>query len=294
MSLPSKTLRPGLLVSLKTSITGDNVEYTKTIIEEEHIDETGALVGSWQTDKTVADAAEQELAVKVRSKARAFITGVCAKSDFGYLCPESNEAALEVAIRKAVDVCTEFNLSARITEVNCFAITGRIAADDVQAVRAIKGELNGLLETVEESIKALDVDAARAALNKATKLGMMLAPEAQKGLQETVELSRAVAVKVAKAIKAGTQAAEVIDAATLAALASSRTAFLDLDGATEVQAPADTTGRALDLEPQDSVEDEAAVAAASGNDLDLDFGDDAEPVREAAPTRELELEDMLA
>ena len=274
MSLPSKTLRPGLLVGLKTSITGDNVEYVKTVLEEEHTDEFGALVGSWQTDKTVADAAEQERGSKVRSKARSLITSVCARSDFGYLCPESREADLEAAITKATEICTEFNLSARITEVNFFAITGRIAADDVQAVRAIKGELNDLLETAEASIKGLDVDTARAALTKATKLGMMLAPDAQKGLEETIDLSRAVAIKIAKAIKAGEVAAEVIDEATLTALSASRTAFLDLDGETELQAPVDTTGRALDLEP---------LAEA---DLLI-----AEP---AAPAIDLELEEMLA
>src|ERR1035437_7255647 len=154
MSLPSKTLRPGLLVGLKTSITGDNVEYVKTVLEEEHTDEFGALVGSWQTDKSVADAAEQEAASKIRSKARGFITSVCARSDFGYLCPESREAQLEAAIKNAQELCAEFNSSARLSQVNFFAITGRIAADDVQAVRAIKSELNGLLETVEPRIKA--------------------------------------------------------------------------------------------------------------------------------------------
>ena len=176
MSLPSKILRPGLLVGLKTSISGTNVEYNKTELEAEHTDEFGVLISSWKTDKSIADAVEQEAAVKVRSKARSLITSVCARSDFGYLCPESKEADLERAIRDAQALCSEFNLTASLTEVNFFAITGRIAVDDVQAVRAIKSELNSLLETVETSIKALDVETARDAMGKAKKLGMMLAP----------------------------------------------------------------------------------------------------------------------
>lgn len=266
MSLPSKTLRPGLLVGLSTSIKGDNVDYTKVVLEEEHVDEFGVLVSSWQTDKTVADAAEFERATKVRSKARSLVTSVCAKSDFGYLCPESREADLETAIKQAQVLCDEFNLTARITEVNFFTITGRIAADDVQAVRAIKSELNGLIETMDAGIKGLDVDAVRAAANKAKKLGTMLAPDAQKRLQETIDQYRAVAVKV---VKAGEQAAEAIDEATLTALAGARTAFLDLDGAIEVQAPADTTGRALDLEPTEFVGD-AEASAARPVDLELE------------------------
>lgn len=268
MSLASKTLRPGLLVGLSTKITGDNVEYNKVVLEEEHVDEFGVLVSSWQTDKSVADAAEFEQATKVRSKARSLITGICAKSDFGYLCPDTREADLEVAVKAAQALCVEFNLTARLTEVDFFVITGRIAADDVQAVRAIKSELNGLLETMETGIKSFDVDAVRAAANKAKKLGTMLSSDGQKSLEGAIEVARAVARKIAKAVTAGEQAALVIDAETLASLASSRTAFLDLDGATEVQAPVDTSGRVLDLEPLDELLGE--VPAPAPVDLDLE------------------------
>ena len=278
MSLSSKILRPGLLVGMSTSIKG-NIDYTKTVLEEEHIDEAGQLVGSWQTDKVVYDAAEQEAAVKVRSKARGFITSVCAKSDFGYLCPESREADLEAAIKKAIDVCADFNFGARITEVNFFAITGRISTDDVQAVRAIKGELNGLLETMEISIKALDVEGVRAAANKAKKLGTMLSEDGQKSLEGAIDVARAVARKIAKAVTAGEQAALVIDENTLAELASSRTAFLDLDGATELKAPEANTARVLDLAPQ-------------ADDLSDLLGEEPPPPLERG--YDLELEEMLA
>jgi hypothetical protein len=263
---------------MSTSIKG-NIDYTKTVLEEEHIDEAGQLVGSWQTDKVVYDAAEQEAAVKVRSKARGFITSVCAKSDFGYLCPESREADLEAAIKKAIDVCADFNFGARITEVNFFAITGRISTDDVQAVRAIKGELNGLLETMETSIKALDVEGVRAAANKAKKLGTMLSEDGQKSLEGAIDVARAVARKIAKAVTAGEQAALVIDENTLAELASSRTAFLDLDGATELKAPEANTARVLDLAPQ-------------ADDLSALLGEELPPILERG--YDLELEEMLA
>lgn len=254
--MSTTTLRPGLLVGLKTKITG-NVDYTKTEIVEEHVTESGQLIGSWQTDKVVFDAAEQEAAVKVRTKARGFIMSVCARSEFGLLCPESKEAELNTAIKNAIDVCDEFNLTARITEISFYAITGRIAADDVAAVRAINSEVRSLLEEMESGIKRLDVKAVRDAADKAKKLGQMLAPEAQARIQGAILAARETAKKM---IKAGDQAATEIDEATLTQLAQARTAFLDLDDAAEI-GDVDAEGRAIDLNPDVVVEAAPVVAA---------------------------------
>lgn len=258
----STTLRPGLLVSLKTSISG-NVDYTKTVIEEEYTNAAGQLIGSWQTDKIVFDAAEQEAAIKVRSKARSLLTSVCARSDFGLLCPESKQGDLEAAIKAARDLCDTFNMTAKLTTISFYTITGRIAADDVEAVRAINSEVRSLLDDMQQGITKLDVEAVRAAAAKAKQLGSMLSPEAQERIQGAIDAVRATAKKM---IKAGDQAATEIDAATLAKLAEARTAFLDLDGATELVHP-DAEARAIDLDPSVIV---VAPAAPVAPDLDLE------------------------
>ncbi len=46
MPIQSTTLRPGLLVSFKTSIRG-NVSYTKKTLESEHITDDGAQEARW-------------------------------------------------------------------------------------------------------------------------------------------------------------------------------------------------------------------------------------------------------
>ena len=286
MSLSYKTLRPGVLVGLKTAIKGDNVTYDKTVLEAEHVDEAGQLVGSWQTDKTVADAAEYARAVEVRSKARNLVTGICAKSDFGYLCPDDKLEALETAIAKAEQICEEFNLTARITEINFNTLKGRIATDDDKAIRAIKGELTELLDAMDDGFKRLDVKAVRAVVKKAKSLGTMLAPDVQKRLEEYLGEVRAVAIKVNAA---GEQAATVLSEEVLKGLANSRTAFLDIDGGAEIK---DTTvaGRTVDLDPDVAQASAEYVAAATDTDDDFTVVTDAP----AETARELDLEDMLA
>jgi len=78
------TLRPGLLVNIKTSIKG-NVSYDKG--EEKVTVRKGVEISEWETTKFVQDPAEQEAAVEIRSKARNLIVGVCAVSEFGLLSP---------------------------------------------------------------------------------------------------------------------------------------------------------------------------------------------------------------
>src|SRR6516165_9924474 len=105
--LKTSTLRPGLLVSLKTSIRG-NVKYDATVLEGEHFTADGAMEKRWETTKHIADPAEHERAVKARSKAAATVRGVCSHSAFGLLCPENRTAKLDEAIAEARRIADEF------------------------------------------------------------------------------------------------------------------------------------------------------------------------------------------
>ncbi len=69
MTIQTSTLRPGLLVSLKSTVSG-NVKYARETIEEEHVIETGAATSEWNTRRTVSDPAEHDAAIKARGKCR--------------------------------------------------------------------------------------------------------------------------------------------------------------------------------------------------------------------------------
>ncbi len=239
------TLRPGLLVSLKSSIKG-NVSYNKVDIEDDHVLPDGSLKAKWETEKTVLNPAEQEEAVKVRSKCRSLITSICARSSFGLLCPEDKADKLAEAVAMAQASAAAFNKGAVQTEVGVFVIAGRVAQDDVSAVRAINSEVRDLLDTMESGLKRLDVSVVREAANKAKELGAMLSPAASENLKAAISAARSAARQIVKAAETGSAA---IDQATLAKIRQSRAGFLDLDAGAVLAAP-EAVGRALDLAPE--------------------------------------------
>src|SRR5574341_2098984 len=115
--MKATTIKPGFLVSLHTATRG-GVRYQRVDLEEEKVevpaDETWVSSGDgelvivqekkrWETTRVVEDAAEHEMAGKVRSKARGFICSVCVNTPFGLLCPADREQELDAAIDKAQD-----------------------------------------------------------------------------------------------------------------------------------------------------------------------------------------------
>lgn len=253
------TLRPGLLVSLKTSVTG-NVSYSKRDIEADHATMSGERRAVWETERTIADATEHEEAVKVRGAARTLITKLCAPSNFGLLCRESNRGLLDAAVIEARNVADEFNAKARLTTVAVHVMVGRISADDVEAVRAINSEVRDLLTAMETGIEKLDAQAVRDAATKARALGQMLSTEASDKVSRAIDVARNAAKRI---VKSGETVASEVDAATLRIIRASRTAFLDLDDAVEVSKPVDTSGRAVDFEPAEMVEMSATSSPAT-------------------------------
>lgn len=257
--LRTSTLRPGLLVSLKTSVTG-NVSYARKDIEVDHIDEAdGQRKARWETARSVRDPKEHERAQEVRGKASTLIRGVCAYSAFGLLCPESSGDDLEKAIADARVLADEFNATATITRVNVYVLTGRIAPDDVEAVRAINSEVRDLLSAMETGVKNLDVKVIREAASKARQLGTMLTPDAATRIGDAIDAARSSARKI---VAAGENAAVEVDGVTLRALAAARTAFLDIDEAAAIKAPT-TLGRAIDFDPSVRDPSDTAMSAMS-------------------------------
>lgn len=256
MKLISTTLRPGLLVSLKTSVIG-NISYEKRTTEAETTTDAGALRAAWETVRTIDDPKEHEAAGKARSKAASLVRAVCARSAFGLLCPEARSEALANAMEEARKVANAFNATAKLSRVSVYIITGRIAPDDVEAVKAINSEIAELLARMAEGVKTLDTEAIRDAASRAREMGTMLPPETASRVQAAVDAARIAARKI---VKAGTAAAQEIDAATIRQITEARTAFLDLDGDDNVAAPTEE-GRAIDLEPEPITTASATEAA---------------------------------
>jgi hypothetical protein len=238
-----QTLRPGLLVSLKTSVSG-NVNYIPTD-RKTTIKADGSEVTEIETTRVIADPLEYKKACEARDRAAAIIRSMCVKSNFGLLCPEKAKEELDVAIRDAHAVVDDFNRDAAITRASVFIIVGQIASDDVEAVRAINSEVSGLMGQMEQGLKNLDVKMIRDAATKAKQIGQMLAPDAAVRVQMAVNAVRASAINI---VKAGETAAVEIDLRAIRTVADMRTAFLDLGEAQDVAAPKHT-GRALDLDP---------------------------------------------
>jgi hypothetical protein len=288
--IPTSTLRPGLLVSLKTSLKG-NVSYSTQDIEPDHLTDAGERKARWETLRTVANPDEHEAAVKVRSKARSLVSATCSASAFGLLCPENRAAELDKAIVDARDVIDAFNASASCTAVSLYVIAGRIAADDVEAARAIRSEVTDLLNEMEQGIVRLDVKAVREAANKARSLGQMLQPEAAARLQDAIAAARRASRAI---IKAGDAAAAEIDNTVLARLAAARTAFLDLDDATAPVAMPEAEAREIDMDPNVPVPTSDYYAAPEGSEPAVyDRADDGIPafLRRGTAVAALEMDD---
>ena len=237
------TLRPGLLVSLNTSISG-NVKYFREDIVPDHLTKDGTKEASWTTERTIADPKEHEAAIKARTKARIAITRVCSASKFGLLCPEEKRDQLDAAIVEARKIAEDFNVGATLTHVGVYAIVGRVAADDVEAVRAINKEVRDLLSVMENGLKNLSVKTVREAANKAKGLEKVLSPEAADRIKIAIDAARSSARRI---VKAGENVTVEIDRQTITKIARQRTAFLDLDDAVEVSVPK-VRARAVDLE----------------------------------------------
>jgi len=226
------TLRPGLLVVMKTSITG-NVKYDRVDIDEGR--DGNVETTEWQTKRTINDVSEWKRARKAVTVATSPIKKVCRQTAFGLMCPVAERSRLQKAIEESTLVVEDFNCKAKLTQICVNVLRGEVAADDVEAIKAINGQVRSLMSTMEAGLKNLDVKAVRAAASKARDLGQMLTPEAQTRVAKAIELARKSASSIAKA---GENVTVEIDRQTIKKIAAQRTSFIDMsDEPVEVKTP---------------------------------------------------------
>ncbi|MDH4172108.1 MAG: hypothetical protein OEW96_00325 [Betaproteobacteria bacterium] len=242
-------LKPGLLVSLKTTVSGA-VDYERTELEAEHVTADGSKVARWETLRNIPDPLEFDRATKARGLARSAVVSVCCSSSFGLLCPSDKEAELQAALTDAQRIVNDFNMSARRARVQVFVLMGRVADNDVEAARAIGAELRELMESMQAGIKAADPEAIREAATKARAIGGMLSEDAGRKVSEAIAQARKVARELVKRVQnAGEQAAVVVAQCNVEAIERARFAFLDLDANGQPVESIAAPARGLDLPP---------------------------------------------
>ena len=244
--MKTSALKPGLLVSLKTSVRG-GVDYQRQEIGQDHTTAEGERVAKWETTRTITDPAEYERAVQARGKARNTITTVCCDSSFGLLCPDTREQELQAAIEAARQLANDYNKTAAASRIEVYVLLGRVAQNDVEAARAISAEVRELLDDMKAGITSADPEIIRDAANKARQIGGMLTDETAAQVSAAVNEARKAARDIVKRVeKAGEQAGKVVAELSIKSIEAARFAFLDMGDTAPVQhdAPA---ARSVDL-----------------------------------------------
>lgn len=250
----ASVIRPGLLVSLKSTIAG-GVSYQRINLDADVAGDgdSKADVTRWETKRVIDDKAEHDAAVKCRSAALATIRKVCSVTSFGLLCPASQEGALDAAIVSARRLVDAHNEVATHTRIGVYALKGRVASDDAEAARAITQEVASLVSRMDAGIKAFDPAAVREAADRARELSGMLSEEKQAKIDGAIAQARAAARAIVKRVqKEGEDRSVVLMDIQRGQIESARIAFLDLTGGddapTENPLPAVNQQRFADLD----------------------------------------------
>ena len=243
----TSTIKPGVLVSLKTTLSG-GVNYKRMDLDPDHATEDGGRLARWETVREIADANEYEQATAARSLARSAVVKVCHVSSFGLLCPSERETQLTQAIAEANNIADVFNATAKQTRVDIYVLVGRVASDDVEAVKAISSEVRDLIDAMQQGIKLADPETIREAANKARMIAGMLSDEVSGKVADAINEARKAARDIVKRVeKAGESAAVVVAQCVTDKLAAARFAVLDLDGSGAIESVV-PAGRAVDLD----------------------------------------------
>lgn len=225
--LESTTIRPGVLVSLKTQLKG-GVSYKTT---EETVEREGvAEHKSWRTDRHVEDVRELKAATEVRNKAGNMIRNACIRTPFGLLCPLSEKDQLIRRIREARAVTEEHNKDARFTRVDVYVLMGDIASNDREAAKALLSDVRSTIEQMQGGITEVDVQKIREAAKRAKELGRMLTDQQSSIVGGAVKAAREAARLLLKRVENGSETAEaVLKEVNLGPINNVRFLHLDID-----------------------------------------------------------------
>jgi hypothetical protein len=253
VKVTTMAIRPGILVSLKTTCQGGAV-YEREELGKERLDGGGEQV-AWQTRRIIENPAEHEAAKKTRSKARALIARVCVTTNFGLLCPTEREPELDASMAEGRRMVSEHNKGSSI-KLGIYVIKGRVAGTDEEAARSILSEVSGLVEEMNSGIDKLDVEAIREAADRAKRMSAMLEVEQAVKVGEAVAQARSAARLITK--RAGEDPKLVLLDIQRGSIERARIAFLDLSDDAVVpgeQLPQVSAQRFANLDVEEEVAD---------------------------------------
>lgn len=297
--LKPTTLRPGLLVALKTSIKGDNVEYTVTEIEADHAIKTDAN-GEVVEAAGAAEFAEEVEAVEAAVAAEdgeapedseeGGSVGRFAKWETARTIKDADEHERATTVRSkarnlVVSVCAKSDFGLLCNEDKAAKLEAAIAegtrlCDEFNATSklttinfyALIGRVSPddvlAVKAINAEIRELMTMMEKGILNgdiegarKAASRAKDMAGMLTEGASERVQEAVTLSRKaLTKMSKAGVQAAEELSREAVASLINARTAFLDLEPAAEAtDEQPESEGRAVDFVPDE--EPEAAPVA---------------------------------
>jgi hypothetical protein len=232
--IKATTIRPGYLVSIKTSIKG-GVQYQRVDLDTGLPVADGTEVTRWETTKIVENREESDRATKVRSKARQMIERLCIKTAFGPVCPMDQVSALDAIIANARQLVEESNQTFGHTQIGIYVLKGEVKSDDAEALRSITQEASVLIQQMDDGIKEFDSGKIKDAANRAQALSAMLGEETSAKVNSAVEQARKAARTIVKRIeKEGEDRVIVLADIQRGQIESARIAFLDLDGGNTV------------------------------------------------------------
>ena len=231
-------IRPAILLALATSVKGGTTSEREDLGTETGPD--GAVVEKWETTKTTLDPDEHERAKALRVSIRAAFQRLARWTPFGLMVELEREQELREVAAEAERQVAEFNAASRHSKVRLSWLPARVdeGATATDAVRAIRQEVDHLLEDLQQATRAGDVEAIRDTANRAMSLGKLLAEdspgsgELASAITEARRVARGI---IRRVVKAGESAEDVIAEANLGVINRARFAFQGEIGPPEEQ-----------------------------------------------------------
>lgn len=280
------TLRPSILVVLRTTVTG-GVTYDRTDLDTGEAPMPGVSRRRWVTDCTIMDPEEHERAGKVRSAARSLFTRICVDAPLGLMLPltitEEGEdadiaraqAQVDVVEAEARALIATHNDIAKHTHITLESSTFTFSspAQAARNERALRTEIARLMDLMEVGISKADPKVIQGAADRARELAQILGEEAKGVATAAIEQARKARSAILKRIiKEGEDAQTVVMGISRGMIASARTAFLDFDDAPVTAEAPMGAQRSLDL------------SAVEVGEVAPEVVPDIAPAVEAAPT----------
>jgi hypothetical protein len=266
-TMATQILKPGLLVSLKTTIRG-GITYKR----EDYGTRVDAdrEISAWETTRTIANREEYARAVKVRGAAVQTIRRVCSVTSFGLLCPTGEIQALDAAIVGARALADAFNSGAIHSRIDVYVMRGEIVDSEGEATRAIAAEIADLLAQMEAGIGRLDVKSVRDACNKAREISTALEATGRAPVQRAIDAARRAARQIAKRVeKRGERAGAVLRSLRLDPIMAARFAFVAISNEEPDPQAAEAIVKAL-ADPAEPERRAPGVTLARFSAIDLD------------------------